>query len=538
MKIILTLILIILTSVKICFSQEVYNNELPYYKTPFLSRDYFAEIGNCYYYNELINTKITKPGYYAKPNVIYAVKANFKLKTLLKKQLICGDTSNYDSIVEDIRTTSNSEKIFYTWVQQYKTDSINSIIYSIKFCALDTNLNIVVPPTTLQKISLNDSNKWLFTGLQNMHYFGDRILLSYFKGKKSYSGKISYAMVISENGKILKDSIIGMLPDTTNYNIIHQAVDISKVNNNRIVFGGRGLIDALNSEGLVFMDSNLNITETKKFDIDVFKSESIKGYPVKFPNLIALPTGSIISGASTFYINKPFLYKGYSASALTKLSRSNNFKSDSTVFIFGMDSFSNTGNLLCIHALSYHSVENRVYFVNGMQLLKNLNCDGYNYLSVVNVDTNLNTKWVKYITPKDPTCVQIYYVASSDQRSGVDIIGRYRDYYAPNDTSLSGDFIIHIDSLGYLDVKSQENFNIRDRVMVYPNPAKDFVTVDDYQNQLDRLELMDMLGRRVISKKASSKTETMDISPLAPGNYLLRICLKDGQYLTKKVVRE
>ncbi|MBS1644321.1 MAG: T9SS type A sorting domain-containing protein [Bacteroidetes bacterium] len=58
------------------------------------------------------------------------------------------------------------------------------------------------------------------------------------------------------------------------------------------------------------------------------------------------------------------------------------------------------------------------------------------------------------------------------------------------------------------------------------------------QNQLDRLELMDMLGRRVIAKKASGKTETLDISPLVTGNYLLRICFKDGQYLTKKLVRE
>ncbi|HQP03533.1 MAG TPA: T9SS type A sorting domain-containing protein, partial [Bacteroidales bacterium] len=56
---------------------------------------------------------------------------------------------------------------------------------------------------------------------------------------------------------------------------------------------------------------------------------------------------------------------------------------------------------------------------------------------------------------------------------------------------------------------------------VYPNPASEFVTITNAENQT--LVITDMLGKVVARINVSSSLETIDISNLNQGTYFMNI---------------
>ena len=69
----------------------------------------------------------------------------------------------------------------------------------------------------------------------------------------------------------------------------------------------------------------------------------------------------------------------------------------------------------------------------------------------------------------------------------------------------------------------------------FPNPATNQLTVECKENRTLKLEIMDLQGRLLESKKLKS-TETstqFEVSGLAEGTYLLRIT-ENGEVLTTK----
>lgn len=68
-------------------------------------------------------------------------------------------------------------------------------------------------------------------------------------------------------------------------------------------------------------------------------------------------------------------------------------------------------------------------------------------------------------------------------------------------------------------------------ISVYPNPAKDYITISgDYTN----LEILDLSGRKLA--KHTQKVEKIDISSLKKGVYMLRIETKEAGTMIKKIV--
>jgi subtilisin-like proprotein convertase family protein len=81
------------------------------------------------------------------------------------------------------------------------------------------------------------------------------------------------------------------------------------------------------------------------------------------------------------------------------------------------------------------------------------------------------------------------------------------------------------------------NINTFNALKIYPNPAKDFVTIDlaGSVNGETTYELFDVQGRKVISKVSSSDLETLNVENLSDGIYMLT--LQNGSNkTTKKVV--
>lgn len=70
---------------------------------------------------------------------------------------------------------------------------------------------------------------------------------------------------------------------------------------------------------------------------------------------------------------------------------------------------------------------------------------------------------------------------------------------------------------------------------VYPNPANDFVTISD-ANGAD-VKVIDMLGRTLIAKTIKSSNETISISDLQTGMYMIQMN-RDGKVSSQKLIKK
>ncbi|WP_439153078.1 endonuclease [Winogradskyella sp.] len=70
----------------------------------------------------------------------------------------------------------------------------------------------------------------------------------------------------------------------------------------------------------------------------------------------------------------------------------------------------------------------------------------------------------------------------------------------------------------------------------YPNPAKDIVNVSISNNAITRIEIYDVLGKRVFVRKINESME-IDISSLKSGLYLFKF-IQDERTVTKKLIIE
>ncbi len=79
-----------------------------------------------------------------------------------------------------------------------------------------------------------------------------------------------------------------------------------------------------------------------------------------------------------------------------------------------------------------------------------------------------------------------------------------------------------------------------DSVVMYPNPASDFVTISNPQGvQLETVAIYDITGRLVISKNLRDMTgeETINVSSLTSATYMVLISGPEGQ-ITKQLIKE
>lgn len=68
-------------------------------------------------------------------------------------------------------------------------------------------------------------------------------------------------------------------------------------------------------------------------------------------------------------------------------------------------------------------------------------------------------------------------------------------------------------------------------VLVYPNPATEYIRIDDSQGKAKRLDIFNLLGKRVTSYEVQGENEKYNVSRLQKGVYLVRIIDKDGKVL-------
>ena len=78
----------------------------------------------------------------------------------------------------------------------------------------------------------------------------------------------------------------------------------------------------------------------------------------------------------------------------------------------------------------------------------------------------------------------------------------------------------------YSQPLSVEDLNLLDNIQVYPNPAQDFIFIDN-ANIDDNVNVFNVVGKRVMSFKIETENQQLDITELKSGLYFLR--LNNGQ---------
>ena len=70
-------------------------------------------------------------------------------------------------------------------------------------------------------------------------------------------------------------------------------------------------------------------------------------------------------------------------------------------------------------------------------------------------------------------------------------------------------------------------------VSIYPNPARNEITIQTNKTEILSIELMDMAGRLILSEKIEDK---LVLPALQTGMYLLKIINSDQQSTVKKII--
>ena len=81
------------------------------------------------------------------------------------------------------------------------------------------------------------------------------------------------------------------------------------------------------------------------------------------------------------------------------------------------------------------------------------------------------------------------------------------------------------------------NMNDLRQIKIYPNPAKDFLIIDDADGEDMKISIFDIFGKSVKQIEMEGKENQIDISSLSPGIYLIEI-VSHGWRERRKFIKE
>lgn len=102
--------------------------------------------------------------------------------------------------------------------------------------------------------------------------------------------------------------------------------------------------------------------------------------------------------------------------------------------------------------------------------------------------------------------------------------------YEPQDSTRTAVRLIFNASAQRL-VTTRSLANTSAAVMIYPNPATEYIRIDDTQGQVSRLDIFNLLGKKVTSYEVQGENEKYNVSRLQKGVYLVRLIDGNGKVL-------
>ncbi|HET8574366.1 MAG TPA: T9SS type A sorting domain-containing protein [Edaphocola sp.] len=108
--------------------------------------------------------------------------------------------------------------------------------------------------------------------------------------------------------------------------------------------------------------------------------------------------------------------------------------------------------------------------------------------------------------------------------------------YGSGTTSCGNSHFLYLDDLEFhfspMVSTSINNSSFKDKLKIFPNPAKNTFLLQDNNLKIQSLTLTDLSGRKV--KTFSAESKTLNLSGVAAGLYLLQVKTKEGT-ITQKV---
>lgn len=105
-----------------------------------------------------------------------------------------------------------------------------------------------------------------------------------------------------------------------------------------------------------------------------------------------------------------------------------------------------------------------------------------------------------------------------------DLSDNFGAYYRLQQMDVDGSF--NFSAIQYAQLAAKKSV-----VSIYPNPVSDIVTIDAGATEIVNIMLYDQLGTKI----ANTNTETVDVSGLSPGVYVLKITLATQKIVIKKL---
>jgi len=86
-----------------------------------------------------------------------------------------------------------------------------------------------------------------------------------------------------------------------------------------------------------------------------------------------------------------------------------------------------------------------------------------------------------------------------------------------------------------LDVK--ENILSNYNVSVFPNPASDYLQIEQSEANISHIEIINLQGQVIKSQRILGNQSTLDLSNVSAGVYILKIYTNSG-FVVKKLIKQ
>jgi hypothetical protein len=461
---------------------------------------------------------------------------------LLASTVISGDTLQADSTLQFMQPLIEvqADRVHLTYLKRILHDTITQPSYKqfwweLYYKQLDTNLNVTVPET---RIELADNSTQL-SGiyLQNLNVSANKVTIAFHQSDTSMLlSSVSRYIQLDFAGNLIRKDTLG-IPMLAVSNPSHQVAEINNYPGNKYLISGQSLYTIPNAvNGMFYLaDSAMNMLDTFALKPFLFyNAPDVSGYFSRFPNLLALPTGSIIGGGE--YRSAP---SGQNYTALVKCTAASRYSIDKFITFKNVDQ-SDGGHKSSpsIHNLTYNPNDNLIYYADVTHTTSFGCLANENYVEVLCLDTNLHIKWQKYILAKTNSCSWVGYVEGCSERPGVLISGG--SYDSPPTTFLATyhPFIFHLDSAIVAGISNTPSATVRDRVQVFPNPAHDYITIDDILHENGEVCIYDMQGSLKYRNSYGRSKAKVLLSEYPAGMYFIRVTTQNNQIFSFKILKE
>jgi len=85
-------------------------------------------------------------------------------------------------------------------------------------------------------------------------------------------------------------------------------------------------------------------------------------------------------------------------------------------------------------------------------------------------------------------------------------------------------------------VSVNETSEMEHEILIYPNPANQFIHIELSQSEEIKIEILDAAGKLFISKRGNGRVNEIDLSSLSKGIYLVQVTSKSGR-TTQKIIK-